>query len=430
MELIGKILDRYEADYEDQRPGLVRDATTLLWAARGGLSEAELLDALGSGGEPLPQAYWSPLYLAADPLLIHRGGLIGFSHDYCLTAIEKRYLTDPPAALGAHQRLAHYFQTRELGPRKVDELPWQLVKANLWQTLADTLSNMAFFSAAWNRSEFDVKWYWAEVQKNSGANPLSVYSDLLSHPEKLETGGRWLAYLLSDAGYLNEAAQLASSLIVQCRRRNDREELQRTLDDASVHLRMIGRLNEAWAVHLEAESLAQSLSNLYGRASCLGNGATILIDQDDLDGALRLLKEQESICRTFQDLAGVGSSLGNQALVLHRKGDVQGAVAIYREEEKIARRMNDAFAIVTTLSNRASALASLHDPSSALSLLEEAEGICRALNARVYLQAVLGGRARALAMLQRFDESLEIALQQERLCQELGHQEGLAQSRG
>jgi nephrocystin-3 len=38
------ILRRYEEDYESHRPGLVRDAMTLIWAARRGLAESELLE--------------------------------------------------------------------------------------------------------------------------------------------------------------------------------------------------------------------------------------------------------------------------------------------------------------------------------------------------------------------------------------------------
>lgn len=42
-KLFESILSRWEGDYERDRPGLVRDAMTLLWAARRGLSESELL---------------------------------------------------------------------------------------------------------------------------------------------------------------------------------------------------------------------------------------------------------------------------------------------------------------------------------------------------------------------------------------------------
>jgi len=90
--LYGKILGRYEDDYECDRSGLVREAMSLLWAARRGLSEAELLELLGSNGEPLPGAYWSPLYLAAEQSLVSRAGLIGFFHDYLRQAVRSRYL--------------------------------------------------------------------------------------------------------------------------------------------------------------------------------------------------------------------------------------------------------------------------------------------------------------------------------------------------
>ena len=49
-----------------ERPGLVRDAMTFIWAARRGLAETELLDLLGKDGEPLPGAYWVPFHLAAE----------------------------------------------------------------------------------------------------------------------------------------------------------------------------------------------------------------------------------------------------------------------------------------------------------------------------------------------------------------------------
>src|SRR5207248_10774134 len=73
-DLYERILARYEADYERDRPGLVGDAMSLLWAARRGLSEAELLELLGRDAEPLPSAHFSPLYLAAEQSLVSRAG--------------------------------------------------------------------------------------------------------------------------------------------------------------------------------------------------------------------------------------------------------------------------------------------------------------------------------------------------------------------
>jgi len=42
-DLCEKVLQRYEQDFESEQPGLVGDTMSLLWAARWGLTEAELL---------------------------------------------------------------------------------------------------------------------------------------------------------------------------------------------------------------------------------------------------------------------------------------------------------------------------------------------------------------------------------------------------
>jgi len=60
---------------------------SLLWAARQGLNEAELLKILD-----IPQAVWSPLYLALQNALVSRDGLLSFFHYYLKQAVENRYL--------------------------------------------------------------------------------------------------------------------------------------------------------------------------------------------------------------------------------------------------------------------------------------------------------------------------------------------------
>jgi len=99
---------------------------SLIWAARRGLSESELLDILGSDDLPLPRAIWSPLYLAAGQSLLDRSGFIGFSHDYFRQAVHDWYLKAEEDKLAAHIRLADYFEKQDINTRKVDELPYQL----------------------------------------------------------------------------------------------------------------------------------------------------------------------------------------------------------------------------------------------------------------------------------------------------------------
>ncbi len=114
-DLYAAILQRYEQDYERQRPGLVCDTLSAIWSSRRGMTEGELRELLGSHGQPLPQAYWSPFYLAVESILILRNGLLSFSHDYLRSAVEQRYLETDRKKTLAHLRLADYFETREFG---------------------------------------------------------------------------------------------------------------------------------------------------------------------------------------------------------------------------------------------------------------------------------------------------------------------------
>ena len=91
-KLYEKILDRYEQTTNASVTSLVKDAMSLIWASRRGLSEAELLDLLGTNDEPLPRAYWSPLYLAAESSLVSRSGLISFGNEYLRQAVSERYI--------------------------------------------------------------------------------------------------------------------------------------------------------------------------------------------------------------------------------------------------------------------------------------------------------------------------------------------------
>jgi len=146
-ELYEKVLARWEADYQRKRPFLVRDTMTALWSARRGMAEPELLELLGTDGQALPHAHWSPLYLAAESSLVVHSDVIGFSHAYLRQAVQTRYLTTAGAQAEGHLRLADYFHAQPGGGRRVDEEPWQLAVAGSWDRLAALLSEWGFFSA-------------------------------------------------------------------------------------------------------------------------------------------------------------------------------------------------------------------------------------------------------------------------------------------
>jgi len=166
-ELYQLILGRWEQDYEGDRPGLVRDATSLIWGSRRGLREKELLDLLGEGGVAMPQVCWSPLSLALDSSLVSRSGLLTFFHDYLRDAVRDRYLDTEQKQSAVHLRLAEYFENKDDEERSLEEFPWQLARAKEWTRLRDFLCDdelevLYRFHSADSRHE--LAQYWREME--------------------------------------------------------------------------------------------------------------------------------------------------------------------------------------------------------------------------------------------------------------------------
>jgi len=226
--LYEKILERYEEDYdyEDGRTGLARDAMSPIWAARRGLSEAELLDLLGKEGEPLPRAIWSPLYLATEQSLVNRAGLVTFFHDYLRRAVQKRYLPSEEARESAHLRLADYFGNDRLAPRAIDELPWQLAQARSWQRLFDLLADLEFLKAAWQGDGLAVKACWARVEENSELRLTDAYRPIVAEPTDHTPSALYIvSRLLDETGHPSEALEIRALLVKFFRVLGDRAGL-------------------------------------------------------------------------------------------------------------------------------------------------------------------------------------------------------------
>lgn len=195
-ELFDLVLQRCEQDFETERPGLVREALSLIWAARRGLSEAELLDMLGSGGLPLPQRIWAPLALALENSLFDRSGLLNFFHDFIRQAVEQRYLKAVEERKQAHMRVAEYFARMEGFPaRKLDELPWQLGQAGEWQRLFDLLADLGHFEALLKKDAQEVFIYCTLLVEKYSITPQKMpdplrywYASCLVNSKRFEEG--------------------------------------------------------------------------------------------------------------------------------------------------------------------------------------------------------------------------------------------------
>lgn len=164
-DLFQRVLDRLEADYsliiDTNGQSQVKDVMSLLWAARRGLSEAELLDLTG-----LQRVQLSGFLLSLSDHLSRRYGLLSFFHDHLRHAVELRYCSDSVAKHAAHKRLADYFLGQDISDRKVDELPWQLRAAGEREKLADVLTDIEMFYRAYRNDQYAVLLYWKYTGKS------------------------------------------------------------------------------------------------------------------------------------------------------------------------------------------------------------------------------------------------------------------------
>ena len=427
-QLYEKILERYEQDYERDRPGLVRDAMSLIWASRRGLSEAELLELLGKNGEPLPRAYWSPLYLPAEQSLVNRSGLIGFSHEYLREGVLQMYLPTEKRQQGAHLWLADYFTSSDIGPRKVDELPWQLAQARAWEPLQSLLTDRAFLAEAWGRNKFEVKTYWTQIEARSLLRMVDAYRQVIDTPRQyaiyLDIWYTWsISELLLDMGHLSESFRLIGFLTEHFLKAGDKDGLQKCLAGRAVVFYFWGQMEEAMSLAKKQEQLCRELGNKYDLPKSLRIQAAILRAWDRLEEAMVIAKQAEQLCRELGNKDGLAANIGIQALILYSWHRFEEAMALHKYEEQIYRELGDKGGLSISLGNQANILKAWGQDEEAMTLYKQEEQICYELGDKNGLSRSISNQASFFLDLGRFEEAMTLAKQAEQLCREHGYKD-------
>ncbi|MGV8025176.1 MAG: DUF4062 domain-containing protein [Anaerolineaceae bacterium] len=440
IEMLELVFERCENDFEAERPDLVKDTLCSIWAARQGLSEAELLDVLGNEEGPLAQGIWSPLHLALGESLVEHSGFINFSHDYLRQAVEKHYLATESEKRNAHIHLANYFQNMDGYPkRKVNELPWQLQQGKEWKRLYDQLADPDYFLVQWPLNRNDLYAYWVVLEENSNFNRVQAYEGVLEKskdPIYLLLSSEHLSLLngislfFKNTGYLEEAMHFLKEQERICREMGNKEDLQISLGNQALILRERGRSEEAFELFKELEDSYRESGNQYGLQLSLGNQALILHSQGKLEEAMELQKEKERICRELGDKNGLQTSLSNQALILKAWGRWDEAMELWKNQERMCRELGDQNGMQTSLGNQALILQLRGGFDEAMKLHQEEERICRKLGNKDSLQRSLGNQALILQGWGRLEEAMNLFKEQERMCGELGKKEDLQNALG
>jgi tetratricopeptide (TPR) repeat protein len=310
-DLFLRVLRRWQEDFDGKDPkqdapklDLVRRALAHLWAARQGLSEPEWLDLLGTRGEPLPRALWTPLFLALEPHLSQRAGLLAFGHDFLRQAVEAALVPSADLQRAAHLSVADYFerhpQQQEMTPRKAAEWPYQLHAAEAWDRLEACLTDLRLFLALYNnKMQWELTGFWHPL-RHMGHDMGGCYSAAFARwaAVPVNAGDYYvsgmLGQFLSDNG-LNRAAEPLLTRALKARER------------------VLGR---------EHPDTLTSVNDL----------ARLLLDKGDFAGAEALFRR--ALVAREQVLGPEHSRtveiVSNLAVLLERIGDFAGAEALFR----------------------------------------------------------------------------------------------------
>lgn len=412
--LYGKVIARWEEDYEGDSD-LVGDTLSLLWASRRGLSESELLQALGDENGPLPHAKWSPLYLAMSDALVNRNGLLGFAHDFLRTAARDAYVPTEHHQKSVHYRLACYFvKHKPDSERAVDELPWQLMRAEQWKLLKHLLTTPVFLSlfmrvaldncdnrgpgaglAAQGRNREFIS-YWAPMQDH-----FDIGEEFLSSLSRLraETADEELfLYCVLASTILMEAGRPEASRAMVEAMHGLRDPWSQRDNDAATGVDMVellmrartasdtGDLEEARQTYEQmlSSSLSDAQTDMEMRRVVLNNLAVLQGQIGDRSSAEDRLREQVDavITQKGEDHGDSQVALTNLANLLCQIGKVEEAESLHRRVLDIRiRQLGRAhFKTLSTLDN----LANL--------LLVKGEDV----EAEMHLRAAFDGRRDAL----------------------------------
>jgi hypothetical protein len=425
-DLFGRVLARWEEDFDPDRPGLVRDTMAFLWASRSGLTERELLELLKADDDPLPAAVWSPLYLAAESLLVNHSGLLTFVHPEARDAVERAYLPGERDRQWARRRLADYFAQRLWSPRTIEELPWQLTALAAWEELASVLADPQFLTNAWATRPQELKAHWAQVEQASPLRLVHAHRRILEAPEQHAEAAWALSVLLADTGHLNESLALGTRLEAAARASGDRARLGTGLAVRAVGLAMSGNVRGGLKLLREQEQLCRQRGDQFSLAVNIGNQGAFLRDLGDREAALAQHREAEKLCRALEDWVGVAACLGNQGVLCRDQRLDDDALELFRQQEAICRAQGDLAGLQASLGNQAAMLRGLGQLDQALKLHQEEEALCRRLYSRDGLQKCLGNQARLLQDQEDYDAALDRLKAREAICREDGYQEDLA----
>lgn len=396
------ILARLESGQD--RAEMVSRTLLLLTAARSGLTERELQDILGVGGEPLPMMRLSAILLPLRPYLLDRRGVLSIAYPSLEDAIEARYRREGDMSYERSGLIGHFLSDR-LSARSIDELPW-LIAMNRDADAAQTLAcDMNFLAAATARDPAASRAFLRSlprlsptVASSAADRAVATVADASSDEETIAvalqaatvlgvadeavtivlnrtSASRSAALLDAVAAGLTATGRLAEALsILQRLRRqldgaNDAARLAGVTERAGAVAQQMGDAELARALFMEAAAAHERLGNRWATSRARASVGTALIDQRRYREAGALFAEVEIEARRRHDYDATSLAIGGRGIAQRFAGRPRRAMELLKEEAKRWRLSGDSSRLANSLINQAQCAIDLDDFDGADALL-------------------------------------------------------------
>ena len=161
------VLQRMENDYSNGQD-LVRHTLSLIALSEKGLSEDELMAITG-----YRKIDWNLFYCAIYNHLVEKEGLVTFSHQHILNAVNHRFI-EAYDDTAIRDEIIGYFEGVDLNDytiywertkRTISELAFQYYMKNDWDGLYKTLMNVYAFRTFHENNEYVLAAYWRALRR-------------------------------------------------------------------------------------------------------------------------------------------------------------------------------------------------------------------------------------------------------------------------
>ena len=343
--LLQQVLTRYQRDYDRDRKGLVAETLGLIFAARRGLSETELLQLLRPAGQPqLPLVLWTPLRAALEDSLVDRGGILNFAHDFLRSAVETAFVPDLDRRDDLQLQLADYFENQPITPRTCDELPWLLKETDSLVRLRACLLDIDCFLLIKDRDEEELRRYWVEQlheQQTMGKAYLSSWEAWSRQPgredRQISDAAYALGVFLFNAALHTEAEPLYRRALAIWEKGlgGNHPDVATALNNLAGLLQDTNRLSEAEplyrrALAIDEQSFGKDHPNV---AMKLNNLARLLAATNRLSEAEPLMRRALAVWEK-----GLGGNHPNVATCLSNLARLLADTSRVAEAEPLMRR--------------------------------------------------------------------------------------------